>query len=87
MGLFDYVQQHAEAEACSNGAMTSCSGHDGAAVVAAYDFAGMTTIVDLGGGQGASLVEILKTYPQMRGILFDLPAVVESAPRGPTCVI
>jgi hypothetical protein len=49
------------------------------AIRAAYDFAGMATIVDVGGGHGALLAEILKTYPHMRGILFDLPAVVESA--------
>ena len=79
MGTFDYYHQHAEAAACFNAAMTSLSGHELAAIIAAYDFAGMATMIDVGGGQGALLAEILKTYPHVRGILFDLPAVVESA--------
>ena len=37
------------------------------------------SIIDVGGGQGALLASILQTYPQARGTLFDLPAVVESA--------
>ena len=79
MGTFDYYHQHAEAAACFNAAMTSLSGHEVAAILAAYDFAGMATMIDVGGGQGALLAAILQTYPHARGILFDLPAVVESA--------
>ena len=78
MGTFDYYHQHAEAAACFNAAMTSLSGHEVAAILAAYDFAGMATMIDVGGGQGALLAAILQTYPHAR-ILFDLPAVVESA--------
>jgi hypothetical protein len=79
MGPFDYYRQHAEAAAGFNAAMTSLSGHELAAILAAYDFAGMATIVDVGGGHGVLLAELLKTWPHVRGILFDLPAVVESA--------
>jgi O-methyltransferase/methyltransferase family protein len=79
MSPFDYYRQHAEAAAGFNAAMTNLSGHELAAIIAAYDFTEMATIVDVGGGQGALLAEILKTCPHMRGILFDLPAVVESA--------
>src|SRR5215510_5454050 len=78
MGAFDYYHQHAEAAACFQAAMTSLSGHAVAAIIAAYDFSRMATIVDVGGGQGALLAAILQTYPHARGILFDLPAVVES---------
>jgi O-methyltransferase domain len=45
-----------------------------------YDFAGITTLVDVGGGQGIYLSTILRAHPAMRGILFDLPHVVTSAP-------
>lgn len=79
MGIFEYLHQHAEAAACFNAAQTSFSGHELAAIVAAYDFGEFTTIVDVGGGHGALLVEILKANPHPRGILFDLPTVVESA--------
>jgi hypothetical protein len=59
--------------------MTSLSAHEVAAILATYDFGRMATIIDVGGGQGALLAGILQTYPQARGLLFDLPAVVGSA--------
>jgi hypothetical protein len=50
------------------GALTSC-----------YDFGPIQTIVDIGGGHGATLANILNDVPTMRGILFDLPHVVAGA--------
>src|SRR3712207_6892911 len=35
---------------------------------------------DVGGGHGRLLAGILETAPQARGVLFDLPQVVEGAP-------
>jgi hypothetical protein len=48
-------------------------------ILAAYDFSGLTKIVDVGGGQGALLQGILERYPTATGVLFDLPAVVAGA--------
>ena len=39
----------------------------------------MRKLVDVGGGHGFLLTSILKAYPQMQGVLFDLPSVVEGA--------
>ena len=50
------------------------------AVVAAYDFSGLGTIVDVGGGRGSLLAGILKSHPAARGVLFDQPPVVAEAP-------
>jgi predicted O-methyltransferase YrrM len=44
-----------------------------------HDFSGYRTVVDVGGGQGALLEEILRRHPGLRGVLFDEPAVVERA--------
>src|SRR5262249_35555921 len=49
------------------------------ALAASYDFSGISTVVDVGGGQGALLAEILKTYSHLRGILCDRPVVVAGA--------
>jgi hypothetical protein len=38
---------------------------------------GIRTVVDVGGGTGALLAEILKAHASVRGILVDLPATVE----------
>jgi len=47
--------------------------------VDAYDFGQFTTVVDVGGGNGALLTEILKTYPQPTGVVFDLPRAATAA--------
>jgi SAM-dependent methyltransferase len=49
------------------------------AVAAAYDFAGLRTLVDVGGGNGALLIGILKAHPHLRGIVFDQPPAAERA--------
>jgi len=51
------------------------------AVAAAYDFASFRTVVDVGGGNGALLLGILRAYPELRGIAFDRPDVVERAQK------
>jgi hypothetical protein len=49
------------------------------AVAAAYDFAPVRTLVDVGGGNGALLVGILKAHPHLRGTVFDQPPAAERA--------
>jgi hypothetical protein len=75
-----YRSTHPEANATFNAFMTSNSLRDIAAILAAYDFGGFTTLVDVGGGQGALLAGILQAHPALRGVLFDQPHVVALAP-------
>ena len=37
------------------------------------------TIVDIGGGHGTVLVELLRVHPHLRGVLFDRPATIDGA--------
>src|SRR3954454_4426183 len=60
--------------------MTSISKMETPSVVAAYDFSGFGTIVDVGGGHGLLLSAILRESPNTRGILFDAESVVAGAP-------
>jgi len=80
IGSWEYRRQHPEANAIFNAAMTSLSQERADAVVDAYDFAGARSIVDVGGGHGLLLTAILKAHPEMRGILFDQPHVIDDAP-------
>src|SRR5207249_3353246 len=52
---------------------------DAVAVLKAYDFSEIRTLVDVGGGHGLLLATILKTSTEMRGILFDLPHAAAGA--------
>jgi len=49
------------------------------AVLSTCDLAGVRTIVDVGGGNGSLLAAVLAEYPQMRGVLADLPDAVRHA--------
>src|SRR5438132_5434483 len=49
------------------------------AVVAAYDFSRFGTIADIGGGRGHLLQAVLDADQSARGVLFDLPNVIEDA--------
>ncbi|CAN6347762.1 unnamed protein product [Urochloa humidicola] len=46
-------------------------------------FNGITTLVDVGGGTGATLHAITSHYPHIKGINFDLPHVISEAPPYP----
>jgi hypothetical protein len=48
------------------------------AVLASYDFSAHRKVVDVGGGQGATVGAILRNTPHLTGILFDLPQVVNN---------
>ncbi len=77
--VFDYFGDHpAEAE-IFNRAMTNLSMMAGPAVVEAYDFSGVKTLADIAGGHGLLLAGILKANPNVNGLLFDMPAVIEGA--------
>lgn len=80
-GIYDYVAQHPEASEIFNRGMATATRTSAAAILAAYDFSGLGTIVDVGGGHGELLTAILKAQPSMRGRLFDLPHGIEDARR------
>lgn len=46
-------------------------------------FEGLTSLVDVGGGIGATLKMIVSKYPNLKGINFDLPHVIDDAPSHP----
>jgi hypothetical protein len=77
--VFDYFTNHpAEAE-IFNKAMTDLSVSSAPSVVEAYDFSAFTTLVDIAGGHGYLLSQILKANPQLNGVLFDMPSVIAGA--------
>lgn len=52
-------------------------------ILAAYDFGAFKTVVDVGGGRGALLEAILAAHPNVQGVLFDQPQVVQDLDLGP----
>ena len=78
---FTYMAEHPEAAAVFNAAMAFLGGQSGAALArgAAHDFSRFATVVDVGGGLGMMLANLLGAHPQMRGTLFELPHTAERA--------
>jgi hypothetical protein len=79
--VFEWCESHPAEWAIFNAAMTGVAQMGLDAVLKAYDFSQFKAIADVGGGHGALLSAILKAAPQARGILFDLPQVVEGAKK------
>lgn len=77
--FFDYMAQNEDAQRAFDQAMVEQSSLAHAAIVAAYDFSGFGTIVDVGGGVGALMERILRKFPGPRGVIFDQPQVVSKA--------
>jgi hypothetical protein len=56
--------------------MAHVSSRENAAIVSNYDFGQFRQVVDVGGGQGGFIAEVLKAYPSVTGVLYDQPSVV-----------
>jgi ribosomal protein RSM22 (predicted rRNA methylase) len=78
MNFFDWLKRNEEAQKEFDMGMTSISVMSDAPVAGAYDFSKFNTLVDVGGGHGSQMVAILKTYPHLKGVLFDVPAAIDS---------
>jgi len=79
---FAYLADHPEEAANFDAAMSTFTAPIATVVAASYDFSAVRHVVDVGGGNGALLVGILKPHPLLKGTLFDLPDVVERARPG-----
>jgi hypothetical protein len=77
--VFDLFARDTEESRLFNDAMTSMSASIVPAVLNAYDFSDIGLLVDVAGGHGHVLGSILRQYPAMRGVLFDLDHVIGGA--------
>lgn len=62
-----------------NRAMTSFSSSVAPAIAQGYDTSNAETLVDIAGGHGLLLAAFLKANPNLKGVLFDVPTVIEGA--------
>jgi hypothetical protein len=77
MSLWQYFDDVAPAAgAVFDAAMTAGSSRLTPAILAAYDFSGLSTLIDVGGGHGHLLAAVLQANPRLRGVLFDRPSTV-----------
>jgi hypothetical protein len=80
MANFEYLKQHFEEAELFNRFMQHSPDDRHNAVAEGYDFAGIRTIIDVGGGNGALLAELLRKFPELNGVLFDQENAFQDAP-------
>jgi hypothetical protein len=81
--IFDFLRQNPLEGEIFHDAMTEISMIDSPAVAEAYNFDGIRSIADVGGGHGLLLATILNRNPNLRGTLYEMPHVLEGAKNGP----
>ena len=79
--VFEYFTRDPELSEIFNDAMTNFSAAIAPAVLKSYDFSGVNLLVDIAGGHGETLMSVLRQYPAMHGVLFDLEHVVAGATK------
>ncbi len=76
--VWQFFEQDAEAARVFNGAMRGGAATR-ARILCSYPFQGGETVVDLGGGNGELLIDLLSHHAGLKGIVIDRPHVVAEA--------
>ena len=77
--VWEYMRDHPDENAAFNKGLAEIRTDEQAAIAAAYDWTGVRTGVDVGGGAGSLLAAIVGRNPGVRGILLDRPDVLPDA--------
>jgi ubiquinone/menaquinone biosynthesis C-methylase UbiE len=75
--IFEDLSKNPEAAAIFDTAMKSFHGGETEAMLEAYSLTGVNTVCDIGSGSGVMMAAMLRRYPSMTGVLFDLDHVME----------
>jgi hypothetical protein len=78
-GVFEFLADDREAAAIFDAAMAERTEAYAPSVASTYHFSDLRTIVDVGGGNGTLVVEILRRYHRLSGVLFEIPTVAARA--------
>ena len=77
--IFDYLGDNPDKARIFDAAMVGIHGRESNAVLDAYDLSDMGVVADMGGGNGSQITMVLEKHTNVKGILFDLPHVVDRA--------
>ncbi len=80
-GAFEWMEENPEARSILDRGQGLKAIGFAEAVIEAYDFSDISSICDVGGGQGTFLIQLLANYPHIMGIVADLQGAVVSAEK------
>ncbi len=75
--VFEYMKEHEDASEIGQRYLTVFSILNCPVIAASYPFSEFRKVIDIGGGHGSLLAHILRQHPSVKGVLFDLPEVVQ----------
>lgn len=81
--FFPYLETHPESLKVFNQYMNQHAPARIEAILNAYDFSKVKKIVDIGGGHGYLLINLLRRHPTIRGVVFDTEKVIRILPDNP----
>lgn len=81
MESYDYWLKNPDLARPQGASKTSVSARASAALLENYDFSNLYRVVEIAviGGYGNTLIPLLKQYPTLRGVMYDLPFIIEDA--------
>jgi hypothetical protein len=79
VSFFDYIAADPTRSETVGKAMVGIYGPEGPKIAVGYPFGRFNTLIDIGGGQGHIVAEILKQHHELKGALLDLPPTAEVA--------
>jgi len=77
--IYQRLAHYPELQQIFQDAMHELSVHANQALARFVDFSTVRHVVDVGGGDGTNLIQLLREWPHLRGTVFDWPSVCEIA--------
>jgi O-methyltransferase domain len=77
--LYSYLAERPELSKLFSSSMGNAARQMQRPAIDAYDLSDVRRLIDIGGAHGHLVAAVLSRYPEMRGVVFDLPHVVPGA--------
>jgi hypothetical protein len=77
--IFEFLARHPDSATSFDAAMSERTAAFAPSVAATHDFSDARTVVDVGGGRGTLLVEVLRRHGHLHGVLLETPTVAAGA--------
>jgi hypothetical protein len=77
--IYQYLRENPAEAQIFGAAAAGFHGQALAPIIASHDFSGYDVVVDVGGGSGGLLAELLKAYPSLHGVLLEQEDVLAEA--------
>jgi len=79
MSFYEHMAKHPALAAFFHDAMARHAPSRYAGLSSVHDFTSVSRVIDVGGSEGALLVQILREHPRVTGVLLDMPVAIERA--------